>query len=212
MNNSDNIYYEYLSLLKKFQYYKIEYILHKKFPFLFENNNKEFIKKETYLKAQLNYEHFETVHKAILDRFYLLRIKKRTSSFEFQLIMLLFFNIEDLKFNALIKKIKDPDKMPLSEDDYYEINLNEALELLILDEKEKFIVRKEFLLYSYLLEHKIISFTFSENISDNPLIFNENLGLSMQIINKFMNINSKQRENRHTLPYYNRLKIGDEGF
>lgn len=191
----------------------IEYTLFQKFPFLFENhNNKEKLKNKTYLESKVDYEKFEKSHCAILDRFYLSRLKKRTTPFEFQLIMLLFYNIEDLKFNALIKKIKDPDKIPLSDEDYYEINLNEALELLIFDEKEKFIIRKDFLLYSYLLEHKILSFSFSENISDNPLIFNENLKLNTATINKIMNINSKQKEPKHTLPYYNRLRIGEEGF
>lgn len=212
MINNDSVYFEYLSLLKKFQYYKIEYILYQKFPFLFDNNNKENIKRETYLKAKLAYEKFEKDNKVILDKFYLLRIKKRINLFEFQLLMLLFFNVEDLKFNALIKKIKDPDKIPLSDEDYYELNLNEALELLIFNEKEKFIIRKEFLSFSYLLEHKILAFTYSETVSDNPLIFNENLKLNTQIVNKIMNLNTKQKAEKPVSPYYNRLKIGEEGF
>ncbi len=210
MNGSESIYYECLSLLKKYVYHKVQYHLFKKFPFLFENNIT--INKEIYLKAQTEYENFEASQKIILDRYYLLRLKKHLSDFEFKLVTLLFFNIEDLKFNALIKKIKDPDKIPLSDEDYYEINLNEALELIILDEKKKFIARKEFLLHSYLLKHKIIGFSFSENISDNPLIYNENLRMNALFINKIMNIDTQRKEVRHSIPYYNRLKIGEEGF
>lgn len=210
MNDNDSIYYEYLSLIKKYLYYKVQSILYKKFPFLFENNSN--INDESHLKAKSSYENFEKANKQILDRYYLLRLKKRISDFEFELLTLLFFNIEDLKFNALVKKIKDPDKIPLSDEDYYEINLNEALELIVLDEKEKFITRKDFLLDSYLLEHKIVSFIFSENISDNPFIFNENLKLNINIINRLMNIYSRPKEIKHALPYYNRLKISEDGF
>lgn len=212
MNNNDSIYFEYLSLFKKFQYKKVEYILYQKFPFLFENHHKDKINKDLFLKAKYNFTNFEKANKILLDRTYLLRIKNRTTPFEFQLLMLLFFNIEDIKFNALIRKIKDPDKIPLSDEDYYEINLNEALELLVFDEKEKFIMRKNFLLCSYLLEHKILTFSFSDNVSDNPLIFNENLKLSTQVLNKIMNINTKPKENKSTLQFHNRLKIGEEGF
>jgi len=210
MNDNENIYFEYLSLLKKYLYHKVQYHLYKKFPFLFDNATP--INKELYLKSKGDFENFEKAHKTILDRFYLLRIKKRLSSFEFELLLLLFFNIEDLKFNALIKKIKDPDKIPLSDEDFYEINLNEALELIVLDEKEKFILRKKFLLYSYLLEHKIITFLFSENISENPLIYNENLKLNANVINKIMNMDTPRKEIKHAFPFFNRLRIGEEGF
>lgn len=210
MNDHDNIYYEYLSLVKKYLYYRIQYILNKKFPFLFENSDK--INEDIYIKAKSNYEDFEKVNKMILDRYYLIRLKKRIPVFEFEFLMLLFFNIEDLKFNALIKKIKDPDRIPLSDDDYYEINLNEALELIILDEKEKFIIRKNFLLSSYLLEHKIVSFIFSENIFDNPFIYNENIKLNTYIVNKLMCIEIQHKKIDHSLPYYNRLKISEDGY
>ena len=210
MDNREDIYYEYLSLLKKYLYHKTQYHLYKKFPFLFDNNRD--INEQAYLNAKTDYENFETAHKIILDRFYLSCIKRRLSTFDFELLLLLFFNIEDLKFNALIKKIKDPDKIPLSEEDYYEINLNEALELIVLDEKEKFITRKHFLLYSYLLEHRIITFIFSENVSDNPLIYNENLKLNTHIFNKIMDMDTHQKEVKHSLPYYNRLRIGEDGF
>ncbi len=210
MRNNDNIYYEYLSLVKKYLYHKVQYTLYKKFPFLFENHSK--INDEEYLKAKRCYENFEEIHKTVLDRHYLLRLKKRLSDFEFEFLALLFFNIEDLKFNALVKKIKDPDKIPLSDEDYYELNLNEALELIILDEKEKFITRKDFLISSYLLGHKIVSFVFSENISDNPFIYNENIRLSLNVINKLMDIETQPKEVKHNLPYYNRLRIGEEGF
>ncbi len=210
MRNNDIVYYEYLSLVKKYMYHKIQYILFKKFPFLFENKNT--INNEAHKKAKACYKAFETAHKIILDRYYLLRIKKHLSVFEFELLTLLFFNIEDLKFNALIKKIKDPDKIPLSDEDYYEINLNEALELTILDEKEKFIRRKDFLLNSYLLDHKVISFVFSENISDNPFIFNENFRMNIHVINKLMSIHAQPKEVRQNSPFNNRLRISDEKF
>ena len=210
MNQSDNIYYEYLSLIKKYLYHRIQYILFQKFPFLFENNC--IINQDDHLNAELKYKNFETENKIILDRYYLLKLKKRLSYFEFELLLILFFNIEDLKFNALIKKIKDPDKIPLSDEDYYELNLNEVLELVILDEKDKFITRKDFILHSYLAAHKLISFIFSDNISDNPLIFNENIRLSVNVINKVMNMDSQRKEMKQSLPYYNRLRIGEEGF
>ena len=92
------------------------------------------------------------------------------------------------------------------------VNLNEVLELIVLDEKEKFIIRKKFLLYSYLLKHKIVIFVFSENIFENPLIYNENLKLNANVINKIMNIDTQRKEVKYSFPYYNRLRIGKDNF
>jgi len=205
-DNSESIYFEFLTLLKKYLFLKVQFILFKKFPFLFDT--KESIKKENVLNAKKKYELYEKTHKQTLDKFYLLRLKKRLSEFEFELLCLLFFNAEDLKFNALIKKIKDPDKIPLSDEDYYEINLNEALEILILDEKEKYLIRKNFLLNSYLITHRVVSFIFSDNVMENPLIFNENLKLSVNVINKLMGIDEFSKIEDPPLNFNNRLRIG----
>ncbi|MDD5067073.1 MAG: hypothetical protein PHF84_08505 [bacterium] len=210
MNYNEDIYYEYLSRIKSYLFSKIQFILHAKFPFIFEKANS--LNEEEIFQLKKGFIQYEEEQKDLLDGYYFYRLKKRISEFEFELLMLLFFNIEDIKFNAIINKIKDPERLPFTEEDYYGISLNEALELLLPTDKEKFILRKEFLLNSYLLKHKIINFPFTEATDENPLIFNENLLLSIHVISKIIHIEKNMHEIKSEVKFANRLKIGEEGF
>lgn len=181
-----------------------------KFPYLFDKmspipTNDISLLKEKYLQ-------FEQKHQTILERYYLRRLKRRISDFEFELLMLLFFNIEDIKFNALINRIKDPEKMPFTEEEFYGISLNEALELLVLEDKDKFIIRQEFLTNSYLMQHKIITFTFGDSLEEDPLIFNENLLLNLYTISKIIHIEKNMTPIKINQHLVNRLKMDEEGF
>lgn len=206
----EHAYYEYLSLFKQYLFLKIQYNLQVKFPLLFEKAAG--LSEEAVTEAQGDFLRFESGNRLLLEAHYLVRLKKRLSGFEFELLMLLFYNIEDIKFNSVINKIKDPEKLPLSEDDFYGISLNEALELLVLRDRDKFILRKEFLTSSYLIRHKIINFPFIETFEENPLLFNENLLLSVHAISRIINMDKGVSPMKPELKFANRLKMGEEGF